>query len=159
MILLIDHEANRLAVHEGNAARSIGRCQFPANELPLNEKLAINRGKVNEVDVFQARIQFELAYAIAEKPFNLGFLISAGAISKRKGGQIASEADSARNDNVRFRSCATQPFATVTCQVVQIHPTLPLSGEDPVAAQLLRMLLLRRLGLTVVASQVVLHLV
>ena len=61
MIFLVDHEADGFARAEGDAARAVGGGQLAADELSLDEELAVERRQLGDVDVFQARVEFEAA--------------------------------------------------------------------------------------------------
>ena len=51
VVLLVDHHADRLLVVEGDAAGSVEHGgEFPADELPLEEKLPVERGQAGDVE-------------------------------------------------------------------------------------------------------------
>src|SRR5438067_2436195 len=122
MVFLVDHQAYSFARHQGNASWTFRGGQLAANELSLDQKLSVQWGQSGNIDVFQPRLEIEFGDALAQHAFDLGFLVGAGAVAEWKGGQVASQADAAGDDDVGLWPGAAQPFAAGVCQAIQVHP-------------------------------------
>jgi len=110
VIFFVDHDADGLGRRDGDAAWPLGVGQLAANKLPLDQELAIEREQAGEVDVFEARVVLEFADLLAEDLVDLVLLVGAGPAGERERRQVAGQADTAGDDDVRLRTGATQPF-------------------------------------------------
>ena len=122
VVLLVDHQADRLLRGDGDAARPLGGSQLTADKLTFHQELAVEGVQAGDVQVAEGGVQVEPADALAQHRLDLGLLVAARPVGEGEGGQVAGQADPAGNDDVGFRPRPAQPFATGMSQVIQIHP-------------------------------------
>ena len=111
MVLLVDHQADLLVAVDGHAAGALAFGMFAADQLPLDEELAVDALQLVDVDVLELARLLHLQHAVAEHVLDLGAVGLAGAADEGKLGQVAGQADAAADDDVALGAGAPQPFA------------------------------------------------
>jgi hypothetical protein len=124
VVLLVDHDADRLAGVEGDAAGAFeDGGQLPADELPLDEELAVERGHPGDGDVFGlVRVEFGAGDGVLDLGLDLGLLVVRGPPGERELGEVAGQAQPGGDDHVDVRAGPAEPLAQVRQQAVEVHP-------------------------------------
>src|SRR5262245_9834741 len=114
MIFLVDHHAKLLARIDGDAAGAVRIRVLPADQLTLDEELAVDLFQRANVDIDQ--LPRELAgamqrgHAVAQNLADLIAIALGSPRNERKVREIAGQPDAAGDDDVRLRSAAAKPF-------------------------------------------------
>ena len=121
MILLVDHDAQRLlAVHDDRAADALGGV-LAADEVPLDEHLFFQRGELLEVfgeGVVHLRQRLDLGLELFEDGDAVGLLGPAG---EGQVAQVAREPHAAADDDVVVRAVGAQPLAGAGDETGKFH--------------------------------------
>ena len=89
VVLLVDHDRGDLVAADGDPARAFGVHQFPADELTLDEELAVEGVEVLDVDI--AQFDAGSVEGLADLALDVGFFAAIGAVDERVGRQVAGE--------------------------------------------------------------------
>ena len=125
MVLLVDHQAQVLVVADADAARAVRLGMLAADELPLDEELAVEVFEVGDVDVAQLGVDPELVELRAERFFDLRLGVVVGPVGEGELGQVPRQADAAGDDDVGLGTGPAQPLAAGVRQGVNIHARSP----------------------------------
>ena len=111
VVLLVDHQADLLLGIDGHATGALAVGVLAADELPLDEELAVDRLQPLDVEIEEVVGAVDAENRLAQRAFDLGAVVRAGPANERISRKVAGQADAAANDNVGLRSGAAQPFA------------------------------------------------
>ena len=108
VILFVDHHAHLLALIDDDGAGAFGVGMLAADELPLDQELAIDGFQRADVDVDQLAgelaLLVQLFDAAAEDLADLGAVGVGRARDEREVGQVAGQANAAADDDVGLRA-------------------------------------------------------
>ncbi len=94
LILFVDHDAHGFALIEGDAARPFGIGEFAADQLPLDEQLAIHGDRAGILMYSRSGCGSSILSDFGRGGrFDFGLLICTGAVGKGKGGQVPGQAN------------------------------------------------------------------
>ena len=115
VIFFVDHHADLLARIDGHAAGPLALGVFAADELPLDEELAVDAFQLADVDVDQlagelARL-VQLSIRSRRMLLDLGAVAVGGAAMNGKSARLRARRMRLLDDDVRLRAGAPQPFA------------------------------------------------
>jgi hypothetical protein len=129
VVLLVDHDAGRLGRVERHPARALqpGR-QLAADELPLDQELAVERGQRRNVGVLQPVPGVGLGDRLLRPGDHLRLVGRGGPGGERQLGQVAGQPDARGHHHVRLRAGAAEPLAQVREQVVELHRAFRVFG-------------------------------
>ena len=111
VVLLVDHQADLLAAIDRHAPRALGLGELAADELPLDEELAVDFLQPADVDVLELPAHRRGGNPLVQEPLDVGPVLLGGSADERVVGHVAGQPDAAAHDDVRFRPGAAQPFA------------------------------------------------
>ena len=126
MVLLVDHHADLLARIDDHAAGAFGVGVFAADELPLDEELAVDLLQRADVDVDQLAGELGRRRAAFRSRSRRIWPISARSVSvaramNGKSARLRARRMRLRDDDVGLRAGAAQPFAARLGQFVEVH--------------------------------------
>ena len=105
MIFLVDHQTDLLVRIDDHAAGPLGFGMFPADKLPLDEKLPIDAVQIADVHIRQLAGRFaNFQNAIAQNALDIGPILIAGAADERKFGQVAGQPNARAHHDIGLRA-------------------------------------------------------
>ena len=128
MVFLVDHHADGFAVGNTNAAGPLAFRQFPRNELPLDQKLPVERFELSDIEVRLGRSERNLLHDAAQLAFDLAADPFISPAEKGVPRQIAGQSDATGHDDIRVRSASPQPFSASPRQIAQLHSRRSQTG-------------------------------
>ena len=121
MVLLVDHDAERLlAIHDHRAADAFGRV-LATDEMTFHEHLLLERGKILEQlrkGILHFRKRFHLRLDLLEDLGAFGLFRPAG---KGALAQIARQPHATADDDLVMRAFAAQPFPGARHDLGKLH--------------------------------------
>ena len=121
MILLVDHDAERLPpIHDDGAADALRRV-LATDQMPLDQHLLFQRGQILQhfrKGILHFRQLFDARLDQLEDRRALGLFRPAG---KGAVPQVARQADAAADDDLMMRPFAAQPFAAGRHDIGKFH--------------------------------------
>ena len=115
VVLFVDHHAHLLALVDDHGAGALGIGVLAADELALDQKLAVDGFERADVDVNhlagELALLVQLLDARAEDFADLGAVGVGRTGDEREIGQIAGQANAAADDDIGLGARAAQPFA------------------------------------------------
>ena len=112
---------NFSAAVDGHGAAALGLGVLAADQVPLDEELAVDASPARRRRRRAARSEALMRQdALAQDLLDLGAVLRRGAADEGEVGQIAGQADAAADDDVRLGAGAAQPFAAVSSQIVRV---------------------------------------
>ena len=113
MVFFVDHHAELFAGVDCNCPRTIGFGQFATDQLTLNQKLAIDFRQFVNVNVSHFGPVFELIHPRSNGSLNAQAVFIAASPNERKISEVASQSNTAADDDIGFRTGTAQPLATL----------------------------------------------
>src|SRR5436190_128986 len=115
VVLFVDHHAHLLTLVDEHGAGAFGIGMLAADELALDQELAVDGFQGADINVDQLAgelaLLVQLFDAAAENFTDFGAVGVGRARDEWEVGQVAGKADATANDDVGFRAGAAQPFA------------------------------------------------
>jgi hypothetical protein len=112
-----------------HAPRAFGVGQFAADQLPLDQKLAVDFVQRVDIDERDGIPFLDAFQAFAHRTFDGRPVQSRAFPHERKIRHIAGQADAAADDDVRIGAGAAQPFAALPCEFFEFDHALPSNSR------------------------------
>ncbi len=132
MVFLVDHEAEFLGLVDGHGPAALALGLLAADEVPLDQQLAIDAFQFIDGDIEQVGPEFVREKrlrsddAVAEDPLDLHAVLGRGPADEGKFGQVPRQADPAADDDVGLGAVASEPLAAGLGQFFEFHgPVFP----------------------------------
>ena len=111
VVLLVDHQAELLVAVDGHGAGALALGVLAADQVPLDEELAVDLLQLRQVDVEQVGLGGDGQDPLVQDLLDLGAVLGRGPADEGEVGQVAGQADAAADDDVGLGPGAPQPFA------------------------------------------------
>jgi hypothetical protein len=124
MVFLVDHEAEFLCLVDGHGPAALAFGVLAADEVPLDEQLAIDAFQFIDGDIEQIGPEFVREKGlgsddgVAEDPLDLHAILGRSPADERKFGQVPRQANPATDDDVGLGAIASKPLATALGQLL-----------------------------------------
>lgn len=121
VILLIDHDGDGFILAQGDAAAAARVGVLSADEVSLNQHLLIDLVGLGDLDVIPFAAGRHRVHVTTNERGNLALLLVPGLSQEGVSGDVPRQPNSGADHDVRHRSAAAEPFAGMTCQIVDDH--------------------------------------
>ena len=121
VILFVDHQAEFLVAADGHRTRAAGLGQLAADQLPLDKELAVDRGKLFNIDVEQVVLIGKTGNRGLQLGLNPAAILRGSPADERVVGEVARQADATGNHDVGLGAHSPEPFTAVASQIFKFH--------------------------------------
>ena len=121
VVFLADHGGEGFVLGDDGAARAFGLGEVAADEVPLDEQVAMEVGGLVDIDVENLVAEVQRHQHGLELFEDFGLLLVGAVAEEPVPGEVPGQANPRGNDDVGQRPGATEPFVDVVADIAQFH--------------------------------------